>query len=684
MSLLLDHFASLLSQRDSAGASRTQRIVSATPSGVHLLCRRSLQLEFRKVAVGLRRALWTLAVSFCAFHNSQRVLFHPNPPSALLTQHLSFSLISGCNNCSFPRTELCKSYVSPLFNSDQPERMADTRLLTAVINKDVAIALDLLGAAADGGSAVDLNLVDSEHGSTALVFAAELGHAQAQFNLGAMYDDGLGVKQDYTEAVEWSLDRRDLGLTPGGAPVMPDFRPPLSIDYGAASAQAGSRMCALHESLANIDMSRYEAWFKTPPTAMPPIPINGTRQPAEDIACVPGATQPPAKPVDDAAREAATELTATKEALAAATTELTTSKEALAAANSAAAETTAAAAAAAEIAAYLKDVRRSGGGGAGVGSGSGGGGGGGANSEMKSTAPLAGQLSDETCLAALVECNYDVARAKAKLAATVAAAEAAAATAAAAVRKQVLNNRRNQKRKIKKARAIERDRLADAEKAAAAAAASESAAPCDPPVRDATASPIADPYAAGAATAAPAVAATSRTPTLSAAALAFHPVGAGAGAGAWAGAGAGAGADASVMAAGTIAASNETAAAALALHHLPKAGENTKGLKHVKVKDGRGASTDDAAYAGALSDKLVAAVRSAAPNDSLGTLLTEQWKDASDFIDTGLGDEKFRLTYIDPNDQEKATIKNMDGMKAFVESVPEWGIGPMLTIVDRV
>ena len=563
--------------------------------------------------------------------------------------------------------------------------MADTRLLTAVINKDVVSALDLLGAAADGGSAVDLNLVDSEHGSTALVFAAELGHAQAQFNLGAMYDDGLGVKQDYTEAVEWSLDRRDLGLTPGGAPVMPDVRPPLSIDYGAASAQAGSRMCALHESLANIDMSRYEAWFKTPPTAMPPIPINGTRQPAEDIACVPGATQPPAKPVDDAASEAATELTAIKEALAAATTELTTSKEALAAANSAAAETTAAAAAAAEIAAYLKDVRRSGGGGAGVGSGSGGGGGGGANSEMKSTAPLAGQLSDETCLAALVECNYDVARAKAKLAATVAAAEAAAATAAAAIRKQVLKGRRNQKRKTKKALAIERDRLADAEKAAAAAA-SESAAPCDPPVRDATAPPIADPYAAGAATAAPAVAVTSRTPALSAAASAFHPVGAGAGAGAgaWAGAGAGAGAGASVMAAGTIAASKETAAAALAIHHLPKAGENTKGLGFVKVKDGRGASTDDAAYAGALSDKLVAAVRSAAPNDSLGTLLTEQWKDALDFIDTGLGDKKFKLTYIDPYDQEKATIKNMAGMKAFVKSVPEWGTGPMLTIVDRV
>lgn len=33
--------------------------------------------------------------------------------------------------------------------------------------------------------------------------AAEQGHASAQFNLGLMYGKGEGVKQDYTEAVNW-------------------------------------------------------------------------------------------------------------------------------------------------------------------------------------------------------------------------------------------------------------------------------------------------------------------------------------------------------------------------------------------------------------------------------------------------------------------------------------------------
>jgi len=32
---------------------------------------------------------------------------------------------------------------------------------------------------------------------------AEQGFAQAQFNLGVMYDKGLGVPQDYKEAVKW-------------------------------------------------------------------------------------------------------------------------------------------------------------------------------------------------------------------------------------------------------------------------------------------------------------------------------------------------------------------------------------------------------------------------------------------------------------------------------------------------
>jgi len=37
---------------------------------------------------------------------------------------------------------------------------------------------------------------------------AEQGHATAQSNLGYMYDNGLGVPQDYTQARDWYLKAR--------------------------------------------------------------------------------------------------------------------------------------------------------------------------------------------------------------------------------------------------------------------------------------------------------------------------------------------------------------------------------------------------------------------------------------------------------------------------------------------
>ena len=40
---------------------------------------------------------------------------------------------------------------------------------------------------------------------------AELGDANAQFNLGVMYDNGLGVPKDYTEAVKWYSKAAEQG-----------------------------------------------------------------------------------------------------------------------------------------------------------------------------------------------------------------------------------------------------------------------------------------------------------------------------------------------------------------------------------------------------------------------------------------------------------------------------------------
>ena len=45
--------------------------------------------------------------------------------------------------------------------------------------------------------------------------AAEQGIAEAQSNLGLMYSDGLGVKQDYTEAAKWFRKAAEQGLANG-------------------------------------------------------------------------------------------------------------------------------------------------------------------------------------------------------------------------------------------------------------------------------------------------------------------------------------------------------------------------------------------------------------------------------------------------------------------------------------
>ena len=42
--------------------------------------------------------------------------------------------------------------------------------------------------------------------------AAEQGNADAQFNLGVMYDTGQGVRQDYAQAVQWYRKAAEQGL----------------------------------------------------------------------------------------------------------------------------------------------------------------------------------------------------------------------------------------------------------------------------------------------------------------------------------------------------------------------------------------------------------------------------------------------------------------------------------------
>ena len=60
---------------------------------------------------------------------------------------------------------------------------------------------------------------------------AEQGDAYAQFSLGAMYDEGQGVPQNYAVAVEWFRKAADQGLAQrvpgrcGGGGVVSQSRP---------------------------------------------------------------------------------------------------------------------------------------------------------------------------------------------------------------------------------------------------------------------------------------------------------------------------------------------------------------------------------------------------------------------------------------------------------------------------
>jgi len=41
--------------------------------------------------------------------------------------------------------------------------------------------------------------------------AAEQGHADAQYNLGVMYENGQGVRQDHAESVRWYRKAAEQG-----------------------------------------------------------------------------------------------------------------------------------------------------------------------------------------------------------------------------------------------------------------------------------------------------------------------------------------------------------------------------------------------------------------------------------------------------------------------------------------
>jgi len=95
--------------------------------------------------------------------------------------------------------------------------------------------------------------------------AAENGHARAQQNLGAMYEEGAGVIQDYGEAAKWYRfaaaggnvnAKLNLGvMLESGVPGMPLNIVRAHMWYNLAASQ-GSVEAAKFRDEAALDMSR--------------------------------------------------------------------------------------------------------------------------------------------------------------------------------------------------------------------------------------------------------------------------------------------------------------------------------------------------------------------------------------------------------------------------------------------
>lgn len=91
--------------------------------------------------------------------------------------------------------------------------------------------------------------------------AAENGHARAQQNLGVMYENGTGVLQDYSEAVKWYRKSAEQGnvnakinlgvLYEQGVPGLPRDVMQSHMWYNLATAQGHADAAQLREDVAS-------------------------------------------------------------------------------------------------------------------------------------------------------------------------------------------------------------------------------------------------------------------------------------------------------------------------------------------------------------------------------------------------------------------------------------------------
>ena len=112
--------------------------------------------------------------------------------------------------------------------------------------------------------------------STAVRREARLGNADAQFELGCMYHDGYGVRQDYLEAAKWYLRAAEQGHASGqfnlglmhwlGVGATHDYAEAVrwfrrAADQGDEKAQFALGLSYFHGQGVRQDLCAAYMWF---------------------------------------------------------------------------------------------------------------------------------------------------------------------------------------------------------------------------------------------------------------------------------------------------------------------------------------------------------------------------------------------------------------------------------------
>jgi TPR repeat protein len=112
--------------------------------------------------------------------------------------------------------------------------------------KNIIVATLFLFLSSNAFACYDESLSGKDNFDNCLV-EAEQGYASAQYNLGVMYDNGLGVAQDYKEAVKWFTKDAEQGYAEAqynlgnmynkGKGVLQDYK--LAVKWLTKAAEQG-------------------------------------------------------------------------------------------------------------------------------------------------------------------------------------------------------------------------------------------------------------------------------------------------------------------------------------------------------------------------------------------------------------------------------------------------------------